>query len=441
MTYREKLIIRKLIHLSTGLIIWMLSYVVEKNVLLYFILTGTGFSLLTFNFKKFHLLHKTTDASLGTIYYPFGILSSYLILCNLPLYYFQTSLLVLSISDTLAYFAGRIKKGNKWFRIFHDKKSVFGTLAYAVSAYLIFKIVLPPFLNSNYEFLVFAVLLAVILENATYKGSDNLTIPAGLSLIFYFSYYSEINYILLTFILLTMAFGSYFLFRFKILTREASFTAFVLGFYLAGILGWSWFLSVLLFFTSSTAFTILNHSKHDHGKQSVPRNTCQVIANIIWAVISSALFLYNSNEFFILFYIVFVSAVTADTWASELGPVFHKRSFSLATGRMEPSGVNGGISVIGSAGAFAGSIFISSTSYYLFFFHYNWSIIIILSISAFLSCFSDSFLGAFLENKLLKMDYFKRQKSIESVTPNDLINMAASFMACAYFILLYRIIH
>jgi hypothetical protein len=74
MTYQDRLIIRKLIHLSTGLMILILSFVVEKYVLLYMILAGTLFSFLTFNYKKFQILHKTTDASLGTSYYPTGIL-------------------------------------------------------------------------------------------------------------------------------------------------------------------------------------------------------------------------------------------------------------------------------------------------------------------------------------------------------------------------------
>ena len=60
MTHQKGLIIRKLIHLSLGLIIWILSYVVEKNVLLYLIMAGAVFSFLTFNYKKFHLLHKTS---------------------------------------------------------------------------------------------------------------------------------------------------------------------------------------------------------------------------------------------------------------------------------------------------------------------------------------------------------------------------------------------
>jgi len=61
MTYQKGLIIRKLIHLSMGLMILMLSYVVEKSVLLYLILAGSIFSFLTFNHKKFHILHKSAD--------------------------------------------------------------------------------------------------------------------------------------------------------------------------------------------------------------------------------------------------------------------------------------------------------------------------------------------------------------------------------------------
>ncbi len=176
LTNQRALILRKLIHLTIGLLLFMLTCFVEKDILLYLIISGTIFSFLTFRQEKFQFIHKSNDTSLGTLFYPLGILSSYLTLYNLPLYYFQSSLLILSVSDTLANFSGRIKKGNKWFRIFHDKKSLFGTLAFAVSSYLIFKLILPSFLNSNFEYLIFGVLLAVILENAALKGSDNFLV-------------------------------------------------------------------------------------------------------------------------------------------------------------------------------------------------------------------------------------------------------------------------
>ncbi|MGE5457686.1 MAG: DUF92 domain-containing protein [Methanococcaceae archaeon] len=436
MTYPERLYIRKLIHLSTGLIICILSYFVEKNVLLYLILAGTIFSFLTFNYKKFHLLHKTTDASLGTLYYPIGILSSYLILYNLPLYYFQSSLLVLSISDTLAYFAGQIKKGNIWIRTFHDRKSIYGITVYSLSACLILYLFLPGSLSLYILYILFAVLWAVILETASMRGSDNFSIPAGLALFFLLTYHYDVDYLYLSAIFFALAPACFLLFRFNILTRRGSFVAFLLGLYFAGVTGWAWLMPVLLFFLSSAAFTKLQHSIKGTGKKPSGRNAWQVIANIIWALTSSALYLFTLNEIFILFFIAFVAAVTADTWASEIGPCLNKRCFSLSKMRTVAAGTNGGISFFGSMAALTGATFISSLSYYGFFGSWNWDIIAIISISTFIACFADSLLGTFVEDKMLQMNYFKKRKTLESITPNDLVNMIGSATAFIFYILL-----
>jgi len=436
MTHQKGLIIRKLIHLSLGLIIWILSYVVEKNVLLYLIMAGAVFSFLTFNYKKFHLLHKTTDASLGTLFYPIGILSSYLILYNLPLYYFHSSLLVLSISDTLASFAGQIQKGNVWIRTFHDKKSIYGTAAYSLSACLILYLVLPDSLSLNFPYILFVLLWAVILEATSMRGSDNFTIPAGLALFFLLNHQFEFEYFYLSAILLALLPAGFLLFKFKILTRRGSFLAFLLGFYFAGILGFSWLMPVLLFFLSSAAFTKLQHAIKDPGKKSTARNAWQVIANIVWAVCSSGLFIITQNDTFIMFFIAFVAAVTADTWASEIGPLFNKKCFLLSEMSMVPAGTNGGISFIGSLAALAGAAIISSLSYYYFFGFWHWDVLAMLSVSAFLACFVDSLLGAFVEDKLLQMNFFKKRKTIESIRPNDVINITGSVTAFVFYILL-----
>ena len=84
MTYQKDQIIRKLIHVSIGLIIWILSYILETNNLLFLILSGTIFSFLTFNYERFQFLHKTVNSSLGTLSYQSGKFLSYLILYDLP---------------------------------------------------------------------------------------------------------------------------------------------------------------------------------------------------------------------------------------------------------------------------------------------------------------------------------------------------------------------
>jgi len=419
-----------------GLMILMLSYVVEKGVLLYLILAGSIFSFLTFNHKKFHILHKSADDSLGTLYYPIGITSSYLILYNLPLYFFQSSLMVLSISDTFANFAGQIQKGNSWIRTFHDRKSIYGIIAYTLSAWLILYLFLPNLLSLNIFFILFALLWAVILETASIRGSDNFSIPVGLALLFFLTYHYELDYLYLSAILIALVPGCFLLFKFNILTRRGSFVAFLLGFYFAGIAGWHWLIPVLLFFLSSAAFTKLQHAIKDVGIKPPARNVWQVIANIVWAVTSSALFLFTRNEIFILLFIAFVAAVTADTWASEIGPLINKRCFSLSKMRMVPAGTNGGISLFGSLAALAGATIISSLSYYIFFSSWHWDIIAILSLSAFIACFADSLLGTFIEDKMVKMNYFKKRKTSESITPNDLVNIIGSVTAFVFYILL-----
>ena len=436
MAYQREQIFRKLIHLFTGLTIWLLSYILEKDILLYLILAGTLFSFLTFNYRKFYLLHKTEDNSLGTLFYPLGILSAYLITWNLPSYYFLSSLLVLSISDTLANFSGHIQNGNRWIRMFHDKKSIYGIIVYTFSAYLILYLLLPDFLGLNILFVVFVLLWAIIFETASMRGSDNFTIPAGLALLFFLTYHYEVNYLLLVSIPIALAAGCFLLFQLNILTRKGSFVAFLLGFYLAGIGGWNWLLTVLLFFFSSAAFTKLHHAKQRVKDIPTVRNAWQVIANIIWAAISLAIFLFTLNEIFILFFIAFVSAVTADTWASEIGPLLNKRCISLSQMRMVPAGTNGGISFFGSLAALTGAIVVSTSSYYIFFGNWNWAVIAILSISAFMACFADSLLGTFFESKLLRMNYFKNQKTSESITPNDLVNIIGSGTASFFYILL-----
>jgi len=436
MAYQKGQIFRKLIHLFTGLTIWILSNILEKDVLLYLILSGTLFSFLTFNYRKFHLLHKSEDTSLGTLFYPLGILSSFLITCNLPLYYFQSSLLVLSISDPLANFSGHIQTGNTWIRPFHDKKSIYGIVVYTFSAYLILYLLLPDLLRLNILFMVFVLLWAIILETVSMRGSDNFSIPAGLALLFFLVYHYQVDYLFLTAITIALAAGCFLLFQFNILTRRGSFVAFLLGFYLTGIGGWNWLLTVLLFFLSSAAFTKLHHAKQVVKDKPTVRNAWQVIANILWAVISLAFFLFTQNEIFILLFIAFVAAVTADTWASEIGPLLNKRCFSLAQMRMVPAGTNGGISFFGSLAALTGAVVISASSYYIFFGLWNWVIIAMLSISAFMACFADSLLGTFVEGKLLRLKYFKNQKTLESMTPNDLVNMIGSGTAFIFYILL-----
>ena len=160
------------------------------------------------------------------------------------------------------------------------------------------------------------------------------------------------------------------------------------------------------------------------------------MANIFAGIVFSLLFLISSQPIFIYLFISVVAAVTADTWASEIGPVFHKKCFSISGWRTATSGVSGGVSITGTLGAFAGSFLVSMLALVGFFPKMDFQMVLILALAGFLASFVDSVLGAFLEPRLNKMNYFMKGTRSESISPNDVVNLLASFSAPLFALLL-----
>ncbi|MFW5821889.1 MAG: DUF92 domain-containing protein, partial [Tangfeifania sp.] len=348
---------RKLIHFFTGIVIFLLTYFTDKNTLLWLILGGSVFAFFTYPVKKFHFLHKTTYKSFGTLFYPLGILSAYLVLYNFHFNYFRIALLLLAVSDTAANLTGKIIRRNTYFRVTHEKKSFFGLIAFALTAWGIFYLFLPDSLFSNKSYLFFLILAAVNFEVISFRGSDNLSIPLGMALIFSSGNFSSgSNFSYLAGVIIVMAAGCYLLYKWKFLTRSGSLNAYLLGVYLLGILGVRWAVPVIIFFVSSVLFTKLNaRANKKPSIISKPRNSWQVLANSLAAIIFSAIYLISKDSFFVFLFAASVAAVTADTWASEIGPVFNRKCFSLASFKTGRAGISGGVSVAGSLAALAGS--------------------------------------------------------------------------------------
>jgi uncharacterized protein (TIGR00297 family) len=426
--------VRKLIHMLMGMAILLLTYFVERHLLLYLILAGTAFALLTFNYRQFSFLHKSYSKSLGTLFYPAGVLSSYLLLYSQPIYFFQASLMVLTISDTVANFAGQWKQGNRKFMVFRERKSLYGVLAFSISALIILFVFLPHPLLGDWAFILLTLLLAINFEVISVRGSDNFSITFGLSLFFLINETNSLNMPFLILLLLFMGAGAFLLYHWKMLSRLGSLAAYLLGVFFLAVMGVEWMLPVLAFFITSLIFTRLNRSLNKKKTTDSQRNAWQVTANILWAVGSAVLYLITKSELFVLLFIAFVAAVTADTWASEIGPVFNKRSFSLKDGRLHKAGTTGAISLAGTLAALSGAASIAIFSSYLFFETINWPIVIIISLAAFLATFVDSVLGAFWEVKLLEMTYFKPPLAAEQITPNDLVNLLGSLSAAIFLL-------
>jgi uncharacterized protein (TIGR00297 family) len=436
----SKYLIRKSVHLITGLVIFYLTFQVSRKTLLILFVAGSVFSFLTYFVRRFNYIHVTGESSYGTLFYPLGILSSFLLLYKLPLYYFQISLLFLAISDTVANIGGYLLQGNPKFTILSEKKTPLGIAGFAITAYFICLALLPRTSNHTVLYILLTVVCAIHFEIISHRGSDNLAIPFGTALFFYLTHGRDIDATWIFAVILTMGLISILLYRTGILTRNGTIAAHLLGIYLFGLLGIHWGLPVAFFFVTSVIFTRINGRINRKVHVAGRRNIWQVMANIFTGLLFSIWFLVSSQEIFIYLFVSALAAVTADTWASEIGPVFHKRCFSLAGWRTAAAGVSGGISLAGTLGAFSGSFLVTLLAWTVFFPGMDFHMVLFIALAGFLASFVDSFLGAFLEPRLNRMDYFMKRSGSESISPNDIVNLLASFSAPLFYLFLDHII-
>ena len=148
------------------------------------------------------------------------------------------------------------------------------------------------------------------------------------------------------------------------LSRSGCLAAIAIGTgkYFFGGLGFS--IIMIMFFVSSSILTkFKKYNKKDFEKlneKSGNRDYVQVFANGGVGLIFAFLYYLNSNPIFLLSYAVSFAEATADTWASEIGVLSKKKTINILNLKPIKQGMSGGISILGTASAFLGALFISS---------------------------------------------------------------------------------
>lgn len=192
------------------------------------------------------------------------------------------------------------------------------------------------------------------------------------------------------------------------LTLDATRAVIILGTITLGFGGWIYALAVIFFFISSSLLTTNRRNKgfidpckkdihHDLQKR---RDGYQVWANGFWmAVYISCWFIFSLEAFLVAAFGV-VATATADTWATELGSLNPGKTIKITNFKPVEPGTDGGISFKGTAGAFTGSFL---TSLFVLFLNDGFPsfLFLIVLVSGFLGCITDSYLGAFLQDKNL----------------------------------------
>ncbi|HEY4197524.1 MAG TPA: DUF92 domain-containing protein [Mucilaginibacter sp.] len=155
------------------------------------------------------------------------------------------------------------------------------------------------------------------------------------------------------------------------------------------------------FFVLGTAATIWKKNEKQRFKSTTDhtkRNSGQVLANGGVAAITGILAWYipAQAELLRIMMAASLTSAMADTLSSELGMIYGRRFYNIATFKKDERGLDGVISLEGTLIGLAGSIIIAII--YAIGFGWNNAFFIIL-IAGTIGNLSDSFLGALLERK------------------------------------------
>jgi uncharacterized protein (TIGR00297 family) len=154
-----------------------------------------------------------------------------------------------------------------------------------------------------------------------------------------------------------LAYASY---KFNALSGSGAFGMIMVGTITFGLGGLIFAIPLIFFFISSSLISlIMTPSKRQAMiifDKTGPRDIRQVLAN--GTVASACVILYFVTGGFIWFfpYLAALCEATSDTWATELGTLSTKYPVSITTLKRVEPGLSGGVTVIGTLAAMAGSL-------------------------------------------------------------------------------------
>ncbi len=163
------------------------------------------------------------------------------------------------------------------------------------------------------------------------------------------------------------------------LTLGGSIVTSIMAFFILYKLGWLWSLPPLSFLALGSILSVYSGKKER-------RDHRQVLANGLPALVC-AIFSFEGG------YLTALTVSFSDTVATEIGIKFGKKTFLITNLKEVPKGTSGGISF---EGTLAGILVITVLSAFGWIMGLNPTFVFISSILGF---FSDSFLGATLENR------------------------------------------
>jgi uncharacterized protein (TIGR00297 family) len=150
------------------------------------------------------------------------------------------------------------------------------------------------------------------------------------------------------------------------LSRSGAIAAAIVG-TICFAAGWSWGALLFAFFASSSALSKLGKVRKAEiagrvvGKGD-ERDFAQVLANGGFYATAALGHLLVPSPAWLAMAAGSLAASTADTWATEVGTLAAAEPVSIITGKQVPAGTSGGLTLLGTAAAIAGGLFIGAAA-------------------------------------------------------------------------------
>lgn len=193
--------------------------------------------------------------------------------------------------------------------------------------------------------------------------------------------------------------------RRRALSADGALAAIVAGTITVGAGGWWWGVILIAFFVSSSA---LSHLRRDRqgtvAARGAERDAVQVAANGAIPTLIAALGLVTPRDLDAVRFALFcgtVAAVTADTWATEIGRFSRVPPRLITSGRVVTPGVSGGLTPLGTGASTAGALVIGTLAATGAMVGWTegaaWPLLIGTGVAGVVGSLADSLLGATLQ--------------------------------------------
>jgi uncharacterized protein (TIGR00297 family) len=374
---------RKIVHILVGVFVFFVPIVFASPVPgIVMSVLFMGINYISVRFRLFKGMDDTMRHTYGTVYFPLAFLLLIVFFWESYPVIISTSILILGIADAGASIIGEGVKNPRSYHLSSDRKSLQGSSAMFLSAFIVtvgcllwYPFTLPESADIAGSSVLFVLALSFVVATVTtvveamaVRGLDNLFIPLSAGIILFIGLESATVFESQFFV------GFFFAVIVSVLSFRAGFLApsgaaatFLMAIIIFGIGGWKWTVPMLVFFIVSSLISRIKNKRKEAAEQLFEkthrRDMGQVAGN---GGIASFFVLFEFSWPDPIWYIAYLGAIaaaTADTWGTEFGISFSTGARDILTFRKVPRGASGGISITGTFAGIVGGMVIALSGY------------------------------------------------------------------------------